>query len=27
VDGWRANVLMLAGVHFTYRFTGTQGSP
>ena len=27
VDGWRTNVLMLAGVHFTYRFTGTQGSP
>jgi hypothetical protein len=27
VDGWRAHVLMLAGVHFTYRFTGTQGSP
>ena len=27
VDGWRSNVLMLAGVHFTYRFTGTQGSP
>ena len=27
VDGWRANVLMLAGVHFTYRFAGTPGSP
>jgi hypothetical protein len=27
VDGWRANVLMLAGVHFTYRFIGPQGSP
>ena len=27
VDGWRANVLMLAGVHFTYRFGGPQGSP
>jgi hypothetical protein len=27
VDGWRANVLMLAGVHLTYRFTGTPGSP
>jgi hypothetical protein len=27
VDGWRANVLMLAGVHFTYRFSGAQGSP
>lgn len=22
VDGYRANLLMLAGVHFTYRFTG-----
>ena len=27
VDGWRANVLMLAGVHFTYRFSGAPGSP
>jgi len=27
VDGWRANVLMLAGAHFTYRFTGTSSSP
>jgi hypothetical protein len=27
VDGWRANVLMLAGVHFTYRFSGRPGSP
>lgn len=25
VDGWRANVLMLAGVHFTYRFTVPGG--
>ena len=27
VDGWRANVLMLAGVHFTYRFSGAPVSP
>jgi len=27
VDGWRANVMMLAGVHFTYRFIGTKGAP
>jgi len=27
VDGWRANVLMLAGVHVSYRFTGAPGSP
>ena len=27
VDGWRANVMMLAGVHFTYRFIGTRGTP
>jgi hypothetical protein len=27
VDGWRANVLMLAGFHFTYRFSGAPGSP
>jgi hypothetical protein len=27
VDGWRANVLMLAGVHVTYRFSAGQGSP
>lgn len=27
VDGWRANVMMLAGVHFTYRFIGTRSTP
>ena len=27
VDGWRTNVLMLAGFHFTYRFSGAPGSP
>jgi len=27
VDGWRSNVLMLAGFHATYRFGGTPGSP
>lgn len=27
VDGWRANTLMLAGFHFTYRFGGAPGSP
>jgi hypothetical protein len=27
VDGWRSNVLMLAGLHFTYRFSGTPGAP
>ena len=27
IDGWRANVLMLVGAHFTYRFTGAPGSP
>ena len=27
VDGWRANVLMLAGAHFTYRFSGASSSP
>jgi hypothetical protein len=27
VDGWRANVLMLAGFHITYSFGGTTGSP
>jgi hypothetical protein len=25
VDGWRTNLLMLAGVHFTYRFTVPGG--
>ena len=27
VDGYRANVVMLAGAHFTYRFSGTSSSP
>ena len=27
VDGWRKNVLMLAGFHVTYRFSGAPGSP
>jgi hypothetical protein len=27
VDGWRTNVMMLTGVHVSYRFTGTPGSP
>ena len=27
VDGWRTNVLMLAGLHVTFRFAGTPGSP
>ena len=26
VDGWRKNVLMLAGFHFSYRFSGAPGS-
>jgi hypothetical protein len=27
VDGWRTNVLMLAGAHFSYRFSLPQGAP
>ena len=27
VDGWRANVVMLAGAHFTFRFGGAASSP